>query len=162
MNTTSASLLERLRQTADPAAWERFVRLYTPLLCHWARRVGSPRQDVEDLVQDVFAVLLRKLPEFRYNPGQRFRGWLRRTSAAWSTATSSRATSGWKRPPTASSCSTLAWHAASGWRNRLSTPIGSCSPTPETAIMPTPGVPPRDWHSGKKRAPAVNGGSFRA
>jgi hypothetical protein len=65
MNTTSASLLDRLRQTADPAAWERFVRLYTPLLCHWARRLGLASQDVEDLVQDVFAVLLRKLPEFR-------------------------------------------------------------------------------------------------
>jgi RNA polymerase sigma-70 factor (ECF subfamily) len=76
MNTTSASLLERLRQTADPVAWERFVRLYTPLLCHWARRVGVPPQDVEDLVQDVFAVLVRKLRAFRYDTGQRFRGWL--------------------------------------------------------------------------------------
>jgi RNA polymerase sigma-70 factor (ECF subfamily) len=76
MNTTSASLLDRLRQPADQAAWERFVRLYTPLLWHWARRLGLPTQDVADLVQDVFALLVRKLPEFRYNPGQRFRGWL--------------------------------------------------------------------------------------
>jgi RNA polymerase sigma-70 factor (ECF subfamily) len=76
MNTTSASLLARLRQPADPAAWERFVHLYTPLLCHWARRVGLPSQDVEDFVQDVFTVLVRKLPEFHYQPGQHFRGWL--------------------------------------------------------------------------------------
>src|SRR5579871_5497349 len=34
---TPASLLERLRQPEGPAAWERFVFLYTPLLCHWAR-----------------------------------------------------------------------------------------------------------------------------
>jgi RNA polymerase sigma-70 factor (ECF subfamily) len=76
MNTTPLSLLERLRQAADPAAWERFVRLYTPLLCHWARRIGLPPHEVEDLVQDVFTLLLRKLQEFRYDPGQRFRGWL--------------------------------------------------------------------------------------
>jgi RNA polymerase sigma-70 factor (ECF subfamily) len=31
---------------------------------------------VEDLVQDVFAVLVRTLPEFHYERGQRFRGWL--------------------------------------------------------------------------------------
>jgi RNA polymerase sigma-70 factor (ECF subfamily) len=31
---------------------------------------------VEDLVQDVFAVLVQKLPEFHYERGQRFRGWL--------------------------------------------------------------------------------------
>jgi RNA polymerase sigma-70 factor (ECF subfamily) len=31
---------------------------------------------VEDLVQDVLAVLVQKLPEFHYERGQRFRGWL--------------------------------------------------------------------------------------
>jgi RNA polymerase sigma-70 factor (ECF subfamily) len=76
MNTTSVSLLDRLRQPSDPAAWERFVRLYTPLLCHWARRIGLPTQDIADLVLEVFAVSVRKLPEFRYDSRQRFRGWL--------------------------------------------------------------------------------------
>jgi RNA polymerase sigma-70 factor (ECF subfamily) len=76
MHTTSPSLLERLRQPSDRSAWARFVRLYTPLLCHWGRRVGLPPEDVDDLVQDVFAVLLQKLPDFRYRAGQRFRGWL--------------------------------------------------------------------------------------
>jgi RNA polymerase sigma-70 factor (ECF subfamily) len=32
--------------------------------------------DEADLVQDVFTLLVRKLPEFRYNPHKRFRGWL--------------------------------------------------------------------------------------
>jgi RNA polymerase sigma-70 factor (ECF subfamily) len=41
-----------------------------------ARRVGAAREDAADLVQDVFAVLLREMPEFRYRPGLRFRGWL--------------------------------------------------------------------------------------
>lgn len=76
MNTTPASLLERLRETTEKADWERFVFLYTPLLCHWARRLGLHGQDADDLVQDVFLLLLRKLPEFRYDPQLRFRGWL--------------------------------------------------------------------------------------
>jgi hypothetical protein len=32
MDTTPVSLLEQLRQPADPSAWDRFVALYTPLL----------------------------------------------------------------------------------------------------------------------------------
>lgn len=77
MDTTSASLLERLRQPGDRAAWERFVRLYTPLLCLWADRLGRHGQDRDDLVQDVFLILLRELPRFRYRPDGSFRGWLK-------------------------------------------------------------------------------------
>jgi RNA polymerase sigma-70 factor (ECF subfamily) len=77
VHTTSLTLLERLRTPGDQQAWLRFVRLYTPLLYHWARRAGLVGQDVEDLVQDVFELLLRKLPEFRYEQGGSFRNWLR-------------------------------------------------------------------------------------
>src|SRR5438094_974082 len=38
MTTTPVTLLERLRQTAGPDAWERFVELYTPMLYAWARK----------------------------------------------------------------------------------------------------------------------------
>jgi RNA polymerase sigma-70 factor (ECF subfamily) len=65
-----------LRQPADKAAWARFVKLYTPLLAHWGRKLGLDGQDAEDLVQEVFVVLIRTLPEFRYDRGRRFRGWL--------------------------------------------------------------------------------------
>jgi RNA polymerase sigma-70 factor (ECF subfamily) len=77
MSTTSVSLLERLRQPTAAATWERFVRLYTPLLFYWARRLGLQEHDAADLVQDVLVVLVQKLPEFRYQPGRSFRGWLR-------------------------------------------------------------------------------------
>ena len=40
MNTTSVSLLERLRQPGAAEAWGRFVHLYTPLLYYWARGAG--------------------------------------------------------------------------------------------------------------------------
>jgi len=77
MHTTSASLLQRLRRPDDPAAWERFVQLYAPLMYYWARHAGLQSQDAADLVQDVLALLLQKLPEFDYDPSRHFRSWLR-------------------------------------------------------------------------------------
>jgi RNA polymerase sigma-70 factor (ECF subfamily) len=77
MHTTSVSLLERLRRPDEPDAWARFVWLYTPFLWQWARRAGLREPDAADLVQDVFLVLLRKLPEFHYDPRRSFRAWLR-------------------------------------------------------------------------------------
>lgn len=77
MQTTSASLLLQLRQPAREAAWSRFVRLYTPLLHAWACRMGLQSADAEDLVQDVFMVLVKKLPDFNYERCKSFRGWLR-------------------------------------------------------------------------------------
>jgi len=77
MHTTSVSLLERLRQPADQPAWQRFVDLYTPLLFHWARCAGLQESDAADLIQDVFHLLLRKMPEFTYDQNGSFRGWLR-------------------------------------------------------------------------------------
>lgn len=77
MNTTSVSLLERLRQPDAAEAWRRFVHLYTPLLYYWARGVGLPTHDAADLVQEVLIVLVQKLPEFTYDSRKSFRGWLR-------------------------------------------------------------------------------------
>jgi RNA polymerase sigma-70 factor (ECF subfamily) len=77
MFTTPPSLLEQLRHLGASDAWEHFVKLYTPLLLHWARGLGLRQQDAEDLVQDVFLVLVQKLPQFRYDPNKSFRAWLR-------------------------------------------------------------------------------------
>src|SRR5262245_52503939 len=77
MNSTSASLLERLRQPAEQGGWDRFIELYTPLLFYWARRLGLQDQDAADLVQDVFTTLVKKLPEFQYDACKGFRNWLR-------------------------------------------------------------------------------------
>jgi RNA polymerase sigma-70 factor (ECF subfamily) len=76
MNTTSVSLLERLRTPAEQEDWARFVKLYTPLLFHWARGVGLPTEEAGDLVQDVLTVLVQKLPSFSYDGRKSFRGWL--------------------------------------------------------------------------------------
>jgi RNA polymerase sigma-70 factor (ECF subfamily) len=77
MHTTPVSLLVRLKQPEPEIAWQRFVDLYTPLLFYWARRAGLRDPDDADLVQDVFANLVRKLPEFEYDRQKSFRSWLR-------------------------------------------------------------------------------------
>jgi len=77
MHTTPVSLLARLRQPDNQAAWARFVDLYTPLLFHWARHTGLQESDAADLIQDVFQTLVQKLPQFAYDPHQSFRAWLR-------------------------------------------------------------------------------------
>jgi RNA polymerase sigma-70 factor (ECF subfamily) len=76
MENTPVSLLERLRRPDERAAWDRFVELYTPLLYHWAHRLGLQESNAADLVQEVFLILVQELPRFSYQPGKRFRGWL--------------------------------------------------------------------------------------
>ncbi|HKB41374.1 MAG TPA: sigma factor, partial [Gemmataceae bacterium] len=75
MELTPHSLIVRLRQRGDAAAWRRFVELFTPLLDQWARRLGLQGADTEDLIQDVFAILLKYLPQFRHDPNRSFRSW---------------------------------------------------------------------------------------
>jgi RNA polymerase sigma-70 factor, ECF subfamily len=74
---TPPSLLERLRQPHTNGDWERFVAMYTPLLRFWARRLGVHDQDAADLLQEVFATLLRNWPTLQVRAGNTFRGWLR-------------------------------------------------------------------------------------
>lgn len=84
MHTTPVSLLEQLRRPGEQASWVRFVRLYYPVIYGWARRAGAGPEDAADLVQEVLTVLIRKMPEFEYDPSKTFRGWLRTvTLNAW-------------------------------------------------------------------------------
>ena len=87
MLKTPISLLQRLCQHPDEQHWERFVVLFTPLLSRWGHRLGVPATDTEDLIQEVFSILFRQLPEFRYDPSKSFRAWLwtlfHRQTLAW-------------------------------------------------------------------------------
>ena len=51
MYTTSSGLLERLCQPQEQSAWERFGKLYTPLLFQWADRLDVHDPEAADLVQ---------------------------------------------------------------------------------------------------------------
>jgi RNA polymerase sigma-70 factor (ECF subfamily) len=74
---TSRGLLERAR-VRDPAAWERMVALYAPLVLHWCRGWGLNEDDAADVFQDVFQAVAAHLAGFRREKaGDTFRGWLR-------------------------------------------------------------------------------------
>jgi RNA polymerase sigma-70 factor, ECF subfamily len=74
---TSLTLLERARQ-GDSSAWKRLVALYTPLVFYWSTRGGLQPADAEEICQDVFLAVARKIHSFRHDrAGDTFRGWLR-------------------------------------------------------------------------------------
>ena len=74
--STSQSLLANAK-LAVPAAWERLVRLYSPLVASWCRRWGVAEQDIGDVLQDVFSAVANHLEGFRKaRPTDTFRGWL--------------------------------------------------------------------------------------
>ncbi len=73
---TSQSLILRVKQN-DPDAWERLVKLYSPLVYYWCRESGLPQADLQDVFQDVFHTLACKIEKFRPIENGTFRGWLR-------------------------------------------------------------------------------------
>jgi RNA polymerase sigma-70 factor (ECF subfamily) len=78
---TSRSLLERVKSD-EPAAWDRLVALYAPLVYYWCRHWGLPEQDVADVFQEVFQAVARSIAAFRKEKaGDTFRGWLRTITA---------------------------------------------------------------------------------
>jgi RNA polymerase sigma-70 factor (ECF subfamily) len=74
---TPVSLLARARAN-DQEAWARLTSLYRPLVAFWCRRAHCPAEEVEDVMQEVFAGAAAGLASFRRDrPGDSFRGWLR-------------------------------------------------------------------------------------
>jgi RNA polymerase sigma-70 factor (ECF subfamily) len=79
---TRASLLVRVRDPQDEAAWSEFAEVYAPLVYRYARRHGLQDADAADVTQDVLRAAVRTLPAFEYDPRRgRFRGWLRTVTA---------------------------------------------------------------------------------
>ena len=77
MDVTRQSLLLRA-QTGDADAWKDLADLYHPLLLTWLGRQQVPKNDIDDLVQEILLSVFQYLPSFRHS-GQRgaFRAWLR-------------------------------------------------------------------------------------
>ena len=80
VDSTSESLLLRLKTPEDTEAWDRFAELYSPLIFYWARKNGLGAHDAADLAQEVMTLVFQKLPEFQYDSRRSFRGWLRKVT----------------------------------------------------------------------------------
>jgi RNA polymerase sigma-70 factor, ECF subfamily len=81
MNTTSPSLLDRLKQARpDDPDWQKLRDIYVPLIRRWLSCIPDVGGEADDLAQDVFVVLLSELPGFERQRTGSFRAWLRQVT----------------------------------------------------------------------------------
>lgn len=76
---TSESLILRLNNQQDAAAWTEFLAIYRPVVLRMALRRGLQHADADDLAQRVFLSVARKVSDWESNNAEtRFRNWLGR------------------------------------------------------------------------------------
>lgn len=77
---TRQTLLEKIRDKYDENSWEDFVYYYKNFIYMLCRRMKLSHHDSEEVVQKVLIVIWNKLPEFKYDKNQKFKGWLYRVT----------------------------------------------------------------------------------
>ena len=67
VNSTMPQRKDRLTANGSEAAEsiDAIYDRYAPQVERWARRLAGPQFDAEDLLHDIFLVVMRRLPEFR-------------------------------------------------------------------------------------------------
>lgn len=90
MDTTQPTVLDAVRRYLSEAAesrtgsgkealasWESFYDVYNDVLARFAGRHAFRAEEIEDLLQDVWYEVIRRLPQFEYDPAKGgFRRWL--------------------------------------------------------------------------------------
>ena len=75
---TRDSLLVRLRDASDAAAWDEFAEIYRPMVVRIGLRSGLQPTDAEDLAQRVLVSVSRAIGDWRRDDSRGgFRSWLR-------------------------------------------------------------------------------------
>ncbi|MFT7641616.1 MAG: RNA polymerase sigma-70 factor (ECF subfamily) [Pirellulaceae bacterium] len=75
-SSTSLSLLQQIKAN-EVNAWDKFCKLYGPLVHKWAMSHSVQFTDAMDIAQEVFASVSRSIESFKSDQsGAKFRGWL--------------------------------------------------------------------------------------
>jgi len=78
MDTTRVSLLIRIRDDQNRAAWQEFDSIYRPMIKRFAKTRGLVESEIDDLVQHCMVAIHRHIASFDYDPQKgKFKGWLR-------------------------------------------------------------------------------------
>jgi RNA polymerase sigma factor (sigma-70 family) len=79
---TRASLLIRVRDPADQAAWHEFVEIYRPLILRLARLKGLQEADADDVAQEVLLAVANAVERREHDRKRaKFRTWLHRVAS---------------------------------------------------------------------------------
>ena len=79
VGTTSTTLIVLIRD-GDSVAWNRFVKIYAPLIRYWCKKPGGKltRTDRQDITQEVLVKVGKAIGEFdEHRKGRSLRAWLR-------------------------------------------------------------------------------------
>lgn len=74
---TRASLLMRIQNPDNRAAWAEFVEIYRPVIYRMARHRGFQDADAQDVVQQVLVRVNSSINDWDPGRDARFRSWLR-------------------------------------------------------------------------------------
>lgn len=78
INKTRLTLIRKIKNTENAAAWEDFVAVYKGMIMNWATYMGCNQTMADDVFQESIISLLRNLENFEYNPTKgKFRGYLK-------------------------------------------------------------------------------------
>ena len=70
VRTTRQTLIQRLKDPKDDAAWADFYQFYWEIISGWARRQGCTRTQAQDIFQETMICLLRRMQSFDYDPAR--------------------------------------------------------------------------------------------